>query len=107
MSRINWLSEGDFNTTFFHRMCQVRASYNDIRSLLFAAGDMVTDPIEMSELAVGHFKSILGPQNYSPPLLYSSYNWFTELVGFECSLQQCQQMLSVPSAEEIKNFSSG
>lgn len=33
-SRINWLKEGDFNTTYFHRICQVRASYNAIRSFL-------------------------------------------------------------------------
>lgn len=90
-SRKNWLNEGDFNTTFFHRMCQVRASYNAIRSFLSNAGVMVTDPIEMSMLAVEHFKSILRPPNYSPPSLYSSFNWFDELIRFHCSLQQCQK----------------
>ncbi|CAG7872168.1 unnamed protein product, partial [Brassica rapa] len=29
-SRINWLKEGDLNTAYFFRICQVRASYNAI-----------------------------------------------------------------------------
>ncbi|KAF3497183.1 hypothetical protein DY000_02054392 [Brassica cretica] len=33
-SHINWLREGDLNTTYFFRICQVRASYNAIRSFL-------------------------------------------------------------------------
>lgn len=32
-SRINWLREGDLNTTYFHRICQVRASYNMLSAL--------------------------------------------------------------------------
>lgn len=103
-SRINWLSEGDFNTTFFHRMCQVRASYNAIRSFLSVAGDMITDPVQMSELVVGHLKSILGPQNYCHPSLFSPCGWFVELVGFEITQQQREQMLSVPTAEEIRRL---
>ena len=58
-SRINWLSLGDQNTTFFQRMCQARASYNAIRSFLLASGEIIVDPLEMSHLAVGHFKSVL------------------------------------------------
>lgn len=103
-SRINWLSEGDLNTTFFHRLCQVRASYNAIRCLMSVAGIMVTDPVEMSALAVGHFKSVLGPQDYASPPIFSSSSWFVGLLGFECNLQQCQQMLLVPSGEDIKRI---
>ena len=62
-SRINWLAEGDLNTTYFHRMCQVRASYNAIRLFITDAGILITDPIEMSQLAIMHFQSVLGPQN--------------------------------------------
>ena len=29
-SRINWLREGDLNTTYFFRICQVRSSYNAV-----------------------------------------------------------------------------
>uniref|UniRef100_A0A0D3E0K9 Uncharacterized protein n=1 Tax=Brassica oleracea var. oleracea TaxID=109376 RepID=A0A0D3E0K9_BRAOL len=101
-SRINWLSEGDFNTTFFHRMCQVRESYNAIRSFLSSNGILVTDPMEMSELAVEHFKAILGPSNYLRPAIWSPHSWFADLIQFRCSLQQSQLMLSVPSADAIR-----
>ncbi|KAF3493856.1 hypothetical protein DY000_02052737 [Brassica cretica] len=41
-------------------MCQVRASYNAIRLFITDAGILITDPIEMSQLAIMHFQSILG-----------------------------------------------
>lgn len=60
-SRINWLLEGDLNTTFFHRVCQVRASYNSIRSFLLLTGEIINDPMEMSNHAISHFQKVLGP----------------------------------------------
>lgn len=71
-SRINWLKEGDLNSTYFYHICQVRANYNAIRSFLLASGVLVTYPMEMSLLAEAHFKSILGPQSYHPPSIVSS-----------------------------------
>ena len=85
-------------------MCQVRASYNAIKYFISLTGEMITDPLEMSVLAVEHFKSILEPMNYSPPVLHSSITWFAELVGFKCSQPKCQQMMSVPTAEEIRRL---
>lgn len=101
-SRINWLSEGDFNTTFSHRMCQVRESYNAIRSFLSSNGLLITDPLEMSQLAVAHFKSILGPEIYLAPATFTLHHWFLDLIPFRCALQQSQFMLSVPSADDIR-----
>lgn len=51
-SKINWLQEGDQNTSFFHRICQACASYNSIRSFFTLTGIHITDPVEMSCLAV-------------------------------------------------------
>ena len=65
-SRINWLREGPLNTTYFHRICQVRASYNCIRAFMTLTGALITDPLEMSLLAINHFQSVLGPINYHP-----------------------------------------
>lgn len=54
-SRINWLKEGDLNTTYFHRICQTRACYNAIRAFMLHGDIWITDPQEMSGHAVGHF----------------------------------------------------
>lgn len=100
-SRINWLREGDLNTTFFHRICQTRASYNAIRVFLSDTGAWITDPQEMMVLAVNHFSSILG---YQPPLLlYTPPVWFQDLTSFTFPLHLNQLMCSIPSDEEIKS----
>nr|VDD33257.1 unnamed protein product [Brassica oleracea] len=100
-SRINWLREGDFNTTYFHRICQVRSSYNAIRAFLNGLGVWITDPVEMSLLAVSHFGSVLGPV-YSPPILISSPEWFRGLLNHAVTPAECTQMLLLPTPEEIK-----
>ena len=75
-SRINWLREGDLNTTFFHRVCQTRANFNAIRSFLLNTGVLLTDLLLMSVHAVGHFKDVLGPDHPLPLMLQSPITWF-------------------------------
>ncbi|XP_013583378.1 uncharacterized protein LOC106442679 [Brassica napus] len=101
-SRINWLREGDLNTTYFHRICQVRASYNAIRAFLTSTDVLITNPLEMSQYAIAHFQSVLGPLNYQPPVTHSHLEWFQELSPFRVSEHQAQQMISTPTAVEIK-----
>ncbi|XP_048613177.1 uncharacterized protein LOC125587083 [Brassica napus] len=103
-SRINWLAEGDLNTTYFHRICQTRESLNAIRAFLTAAGDWITDPTLMSIHEVSHFTSILGPHYYTPPQITSHPYWFAELSSFQCSPVHAQQMVTVPTAEEIRGL---
>lgn len=103
-SRINWLAEGDFNTTYFHRICQTRESYNAIRAFLSASGVWITDPIMMSLHAVAHFASVLGPRFYTPPQLCSAHAWFSDMSLFHVSQNQAQQMIALPTPEEIKRL---
>lgn len=100
-SRINWLREGDLNTTFFHRVCQSRASFNAIRYFLLSSGALVTDPLQMSAHAINHFKYVLGPDHPLPLLLHSSTAWFRGLTDFMCSQQQKDKILLMPNSEEI------
>lgn len=100
-SRINWLKEGDLNTTFLHRVWLTRASFNAIRSFLLIFDALLTDPLEMSDHAVAHFKAVLGPDGPLPLLLYTPSDWFQSLTQFRCSLQQQQRMLLMPTTEEI------
>lgn len=102
-SRINWLKEGDLNTAYFHRICQTRACYNATRAFLAMNGVWITDPQEMTDHAVNHFQSVLGPQNYQPLQLLSHPYWFAELTGFVFPSHLRQAMLTIPSDVEIKN----
>lgn len=100
-SRINWLTVGDLNTTFFHRVCLTRASFNAIRSFLLLSGALLTDPLQMSAHAIAHFKAMLGPDGLLPTMLFTPSDWFRSLTRFQCSLQQQQRMLLMPTTEEI------
>ena len=99
-SRITWLREGDLNTTYFHRVCQMRASFNAIRSFLLLSGVTITDPLEMSAHAISHFKAVLGPDLLSV-IWYSSSNWFQSLTPFTCSQQKTNSILLMPTNAEI------
>ncbi|XP_056841735.1 uncharacterized protein LOC130494916 [Raphanus sativus] len=101
-SRINWLREGDLNTTYFMRICQVRASYNAIRAFMTPSGIWITDPIEMSIHAVSHFGSVLSPSSLPCSRVYSPPDWFLDLTGFRVSAETAQLMLSVPTQSEIQ-----
>lgn len=100
-SRVNWLKEGDQNTTFFYRTVLTRLNFNFIWSFLLPSGIIITDSIQMSVYAVSHFQSILGPQPAPPVRLLSSAFWFQTLTDFLCSESQRGQMILIPTAEEI------
>lgn len=99
-SRINWLKEGDLNTTFFHRLMLVRNSYNSIRSFTLHTGEIVTDPMRMGDIAIAHFRQLLAPQSMStnpcPP------EWFQALTPFRCSGENSTTMILMPTDEEIR-----
>ncbi|CDY39904.1 BnaA09g14860D [Brassica napus] len=98
-SRINWLRLGDQNTLFFMRVAATRNSYNSIRSLQLPCGLLVTDSIELCEIALAHFQSILSPVHLPP--LSSPFHWFLELLPFRCSPVQQTILSSLPDTTEI------
>ena len=103
-SRINWLLEGDQNTTYFFRIFQTRCSYNSIRSFALASGIIITDPRMMSLHAITHFRNMLGPDIVAVPPVYSSPAWFGLLTSFSPSDAQITSMIAIPSAEEITSL---
>lgn len=100
-SMINWLREGELNTTYFHRICQIRATYNVIRVFISITGAWITDPQEMSNLAISHFRSILG---YQPLMLVTRPEWFQDLLNFSIPQHLLPMMLPLPTEEEIKSI---
>lgn len=65
-SRINWLQCGDQNTTYFNRMAEMRNSFNAVRYFSLEDGTFISDPNEMSYLAIRFFQSILAPDVMAP-----------------------------------------
>jgi len=100
-SRINWLKEGDLNTSYFQKICRSRANFNTIRSFLLPSGALIVDHFAMSHHAISHFMSILAPDYSASPTVWSSSDWFGSLNSFRCSLSQSQAMIAPPSASDI------
>lgn len=98
-SRINWLREGDLNTSYFHRIWKVRTAVNSIRSFMLSNGVLIFDPVQMGYLAINHFKSILAP-DVTPPTI-SSIAWFQSLLSFRCSADHCTWLSILPSTDTI------
>lgn len=99
-SRINWLNEGDGNTTFFHRLTQMRNSFNSIRMFSLPNGDQISDPLAMGQIAINHFQSILAPP--SPPSTTSSIAWFQSISNYRCLPQRQELMILQPSEDQIR-----
>lgn len=58
----------------------------------------------MSQHAISHFQSVLGPQNYRRAATFSQSAWFDQLTDFRVSAPQAQQMITLPSATEIRSL---
>ena len=98
-SRVNWLKEGDLNTTYFHRLVQVRASFNSIRFFMLPSGVILSDPITMGQHAVNYFQSILAPATMNVSVC--SLDWFQRVLHYRCSAALIQAMIRIPDQEEI------
>ena len=59
-SRIQWIQEGDQNTSFFHGMVAAKQNKNTIKGLTDAEGNRLTSPTQISEEAVGYFEKLIG-----------------------------------------------
>lgn len=82
-------------------MVQTRLSLNLIRSFVLPSSVIIVDAIQMSNHAISHFKSILGPSPAPNPVVFSSSGWVQSLTEFVCPATLSSQMIAIPSAEEI------
>lgn len=58
-SRIQWLTVGDQNTTFYHHVVQERTSRNNISVLYNERGEVLLDPEDIKQEAVRYFHNFL------------------------------------------------
>lgn len=57
-SRLNWIIDGDMNSTFFHKSVRIRRHNNLISSLLDSEGNLVSDLSQINETFINHFTSL-------------------------------------------------
>lgn len=57
---------------------------NRLHTFQLPSGEFITDPVAMGNLAVNHFKAILGPLRFQPTSVHSPPEWFQALKGYNC-----------------------
>ncbi|XP_028201026.1 uncharacterized protein LOC114385181 [Glycine soja] len=67
-SRARWLKEGDYNTSYFHKIINFRRAYNAIPGILID-GEWVQQPNTVKNVAANFFHNRFTKQNHSRPTL--------------------------------------
>ena len=62
-SRIQWLTEGDSNTNFFHKSVMVRQNRNTISILINSEGNRLSTFSQMAEEVIRYFQNLLGTED--------------------------------------------
>ncbi|XP_024178720.1 uncharacterized protein LOC112184715 [Rosa chinensis] len=57
-SRIQWLRDGDRNTSFFHRRASNRRCRNRVKGLRNGQGQWTSQPIEVSDILINYYETI-------------------------------------------------
>ena len=55
-SRVDWIRDGDHNTTYYHTSTAIRRRFNRIKTLKGPDDSWQSDPAQVKELVVSHFK---------------------------------------------------
>lgn len=95
-SRINWLTLGDRNTSFFHKSTIIRRRNNNISSIEDNLGTTSYDPYIIKSIIYDFFK--ISYTKTSPPPVYFTLPHLKKLPSTNAS-----HLLIPPSSFEIKN----
>ncbi|KAG7551859.1 Endonuclease/exonuclease/phosphatase superfamily [Arabidopsis thaliana x Arabidopsis arenosa] len=98
-SRITWLSEGDLNTAYFHKMASTRQAINHIHFLLDGDGTRIESQQGIQNLCVGFFKDLLGSDETQPLFAHED---ISSLLNFQCNADQVRSFEAEFTKEEIK-----
>ncbi|KAG7585557.1 Reverse transcriptase domain [Arabidopsis thaliana x Arabidopsis arenosa] len=99
-SSISWLSGGDSNSSYFHRMVNSRMAANHIHFLEDGDGIRVEFAQGIQNICVDYFEKLLGSE-VSPPLF--TQDDISHLLDFRCSDAQKYSMAAAFSSQEIKD----
>ena len=75
-SRVNWMIQGDRNTSFYHVSTLVRRKRNQILSIKDACGEWIFEESAVKEFIRNGFAGIYSTSLVSVPITYNtSYQW--------------------------------
>lgn len=97
-SRIQWLREGDCNTSFFFNSVKSRQNRNKIRAICSGDGSWLYDPGEIASSGVQFFSSLLG----SAGDLVSSGHSLRDFIGPSLSADLISELQAPFSSADIQ-----
>ncbi|KAK9289093.1 hypothetical protein L1049_017564 [Liquidambar formosana] len=95
-SRMRWLSEGDRNSAYFHKVTKIRAVQGKIHVLKGDQG-LISDPIHIKQHIVDYYTTLYSA---SSPTLHSDL--VDSIIPQMVTEEENILLTSVPSAEEIR-----
>lgn len=99
-SRILWLSQGDANTAYYHRMVASRRAINHIHFLIDEAGTRYESHTAVEAHCVDYFSNLFG-SDIEPQMFVQEDLDF--LFNFTCSQQDKNSFTAAFSAQEIRD----
>ncbi|CAN1293082.1 LINE-1 retrotransposable element ORF2 protein [Linum perenne] len=100
-ARIRSISEGDSNTSYFHRSVKVRTAFTTIRQIQSASGVTLTDPVFIVNEFVSFYKGLLGTEDVSivPPSVDSLKGVLNKFLSHD----HCDLLCKEVTREEIRS----
>lgn len=98
-SRVTWLTVGDRNTPYFHRMATARQALNHIHFLEYEDGNRHETQLDIQNICVNYFSDLLG-KPIDPPLFIQDD--ISGLLEFSCSQSQRDSLVATVTDEEIR-----
>ncbi|XP_062093866.1 uncharacterized protein LOC133799893 [Humulus lupulus] len=97
-SKINWIRQGDINSSFFHAFLKKRKAENSITSYINDHGVLIDDFKEVVSHFVDHFQSHLGSSSMASGLVDQR----CMVLGSKLSIEEQLYLLKPFSVKEIK-----
>lgn len=97
-SSLKWLSEGDENTSFFHKNVIVRNAFNGIKRLKLDDGSIISDHVSIKNACVNFYTSLFGTSSSTPCLTAG----IESIHPFRCSATQKAGLERPFSVDEIQ-----
>jgi hypothetical protein len=109
-SRVEWLCEGDHNTTFFQAKAKQRTSTNKIKVLKRPDGSICTRQEELESLAADFYQQLFSAQAHSTPedVVHFVPHKVTPAMNtlLDAPFRACLVQLHEQLHEQLHNFNS-